>query len=257
MAESAVMLAVATALSVLKLFELPYGGSITVASMLPIILIAYRYGTGWGLLIGLLHGVIQQLLGLNTLGYVTTWQSIVAVIVLDYLLAFSMTGLGGVFRARKNQPAAVLLGVLLACSARYVLHVIAGATVWVGLSIPTNAALLYSLGYNATYMIPETIVTAVVGYYIASSLDFRHERIRRMATEGVSERALLLRTLAGLVLTATIVAVTVLLFMHMQDPETGDFIFSEGLKQANWTAIGITAGAGAVITCTLLLLGRR
>ena len=51
--ESAVMIALATILSLFKLVDLPYGGSITLASMLPVLLIAYRYGTAWGLLTGL------------------------------------------------------------------------------------------------------------------------------------------------------------------------------------------------------------
>ena len=65
--ESAIMIAAATILSMFKLVELPYGGSITLASMLPIVIIAYRYGTAWGILCGLVHGAIQLLLGSGTL----------------------------------------------------------------------------------------------------------------------------------------------------------------------------------------------
>ncbi len=159
--ESAVMLAIATVLSMIKLFNLPYGGSVTIASMLPIIIISYRHGLRWGLLSGLVYGIIQQLLGLDTLSWVTTWQSIVAVILLDYIIAFAVTGFGGVFRKKCSQPMALLLGALLVGLLRYICHVISGATVWAGLSIPTNAAMIYSLGYNATYMIPETITHIV------------------------------------------------------------------------------------------------
>ena len=96
--ESAIMLAIATVLSLLKLIDLPYGGSVTVASMLPIIIISYRHNIKWGLLTGLAFGIIQQLLGLKTLSWVTTWQSILAVILLDYIIAFTVAGLGGIFR---------------------------------------------------------------------------------------------------------------------------------------------------------------
>ena len=72
--ECAVLLAIATVLSLVKLVDLPYGGSVTVASMLPVVIISYRHGLGYGLLSGAVFGVIQQLLGLNTLSWVTTWQ---------------------------------------------------------------------------------------------------------------------------------------------------------------------------------------
>ena len=174
--ESAIMLTLATILSVLKIVELPAGGSITIASMLPIVIIAYRYGTAWGLGIGLIYGVIQQLFGLDNLSYFTTWQSIVAVILLDYIIAFAVIGLSGIFRNKiKNQATAMMLGALLVCILRYICHVLSGATVWKGLSIPTSAALTYSVIYNATYMIPETIVLLVATCYIGSVLDFRAE----------------------------------------------------------------------------------
>ena len=72
--------------------------------MLPIIIIAYRNNIKWGLLTGLAFGIIQQLLGLKTLSWVTTWQSILAVILLDYIVAFTVAGLGGVFRKTTSQP---------------------------------------------------------------------------------------------------------------------------------------------------------
>ena len=109
--ECAIMIALATVLSMVKLAELPYGGSITIASMLPIAIIAYRRGMGWGLGSAFVYAVIQQLLGLNSLSYVTTWQSVVAVILLDYIVAFTVVGFAGIFRnAIKSQAAALTLG---------------------------------------------------------------------------------------------------------------------------------------------------
>ena len=84
--ESAVMVALATVLSLIKIVDLPYGGSVTIASMLPVAVIAYRHGILWGLGTGLVYGAIQQLLGLNDLIYVTGWQSVLAVILLDYIV---------------------------------------------------------------------------------------------------------------------------------------------------------------------------
>ena len=171
--ECSIMLALASVLSLCKLVDFPYGGSVTVASMLPIVLIAYRHGTKTGLLCGFLYGVLQQLLGLNTLSYAPSPEGAVAIILLDYLLAFSVIGLSGLFRKMDISPSARLAsGALFACLLRYLLHVIAGATVWAGLSIPTEAALFYSLGYNATYMIPETLLLVAVAFYLGGVVDF-------------------------------------------------------------------------------------
>ena len=176
--EASVMLATATVLSLARLIELPYGGSVTIACMLPIIIVAYRHGLKWGLLTGLSFGVIQQLLGLNTLSYATTWQAVVAIIILDYLVAFMVAGFGGIFKKHMSQPLALLFGSLFICILRYICHVITGCTVWAGLSIPTSDAFIYSLSYNATYMIPETIVTFLIAYYVGSILDFNAETLR-------------------------------------------------------------------------------
>ena len=144
--EASLLVALATVLSVLKIAELPYGGSITLASMLPVVLLSYRHGTRWGLGGGAVFAVLQQLLGYQNLEYVTTWQSVLAVIFLDYLIAFTVIGFGGVFRRSiERQNLSLAVGSAFVCLLRYICHVISGATVWAGISIPTSAALGYSL----------------------------------------------------------------------------------------------------------------
>ena len=224
--EASLMIAIATVLSLLKLLDLPYGGSVTLASMLPIVIIACRNGVGWGLASGAVYGAIQQLLGLKTLSYVTTWYSILAVIMLDYILAFAAVGFSGVFRNKvKKQNTALALGALFGCVLRYLLHVISGATVWAGLSIPTKAALLYSLAYNATYMIPETIVLIAVAYYIGSMLDFRAEQPVRLVREE-SAGGRVYRLIGLLLVVAADVFDVVCVFGKLQNAETGEFDFS-------------------------------
>ena len=126
LSESAMMISLGTVLSIFKIVELPYGGSVTIASMLPVIILAYRHGLGWGLGSGAVYAVLQQLLGLNNLSYVSGWQSIVAVIALDYVAAFAVVGLGGVFRGQKNKTLGIVLCVVLALSLRYVAHTMSG-----------------------------------------------------------------------------------------------------------------------------------
>ena len=97
MTECSIMIALSTVLSLIKIIEMPYGGSVTVASMLPIIIAVYRHGAAWGLGTALVNSSVQLLLGLNNLSYFSTWQSIVAIIMLDYIVAFSVFMLAGVF----------------------------------------------------------------------------------------------------------------------------------------------------------------
>ncbi|MBR2464398.1 MAG: energy-coupled thiamine transporter ThiT [Clostridia bacterium] len=262
MAEGALMVAFATVLGILPLAQLPYGGSVTVASMLPIILISYRHGIRWGIGAGFVFGVIQQLLGLSNLSYFTTWQSIVAIVLLDYLIAFSVVGLGGMFRRFSlPQRDALLLGAACAAALRYLCHVISGATVWAGLSIPTEAALLYSLVYNATYMVPEAIVLCIASYYLGSMLDFGKEEITRLPTvKTASHGANILAVAAGLVGCAALVFDTVMIFSRMQDAETGEFNISllqvERFAGSFWMSVVIVTGVAAVAVAAMLTVRR-
>lgn len=247
--ESGVMVAIATILSLIKIIDLPYGGSVTIACTLPIIIISYRHGIKWGLMSGLVFGIIQQLLGLNTLSYVTTWQSVIAVILLDYIVAFTVMGLGGVFKKSMKQPVALMSGAILVGVLRYICHVISGATVWAGLSIPTNAALVYSFGYNATYMVPETIVTAAVGYFIGTMLDFGKNPIGPMKKTKDSSFSVT-AFISGLVLVAALVFDIISVFSKLQNADSGEFDIT-GLSAVNWTAVVIVT----VVAVAAVIIG--
>ena len=250
--ESAVMVALATVLSLIKIVDLPAGGSVTIASMLPVAVIAYRHGLGWGLGAGLVHGAIQQLLGLSSLSMVTGWQSILAVILLDYIVAFAVIGFAGVFRHTvKNQATALTLGCVLVCVLRYACHVVSGATVWAGLSIPTQAALGYSFIYNATYMVPETIVLVVAALYIGSTVDFRAEMPTRMRREAAAKGTGWLAPVAGLVVTAAVIYDVAAVFSHLQDAESGEFAITQ-ITEVNWLVVVIVTAAAAAVAAVLL-----
>ncbi len=255
--ESAMMVSLATVLSIFKLIEMPYGGSVTIASMLPMVILAYRNGLGWGLGSGLVYAAIQQLLGLNDLSYVTGWQSVLAVIMLDYIIAFTVVGFGGIFRKTgKSQRSALIWGAALVSVLRYVCHVISGATVWVGLSIPSEAALIYSIGYNATYMLPEMIILIAVSYYLGGIIDFSRQTPTRVAggrlTEGDSSLYL---AVGAAYLLGAIVDVW-LIAPCLQDKETGKFIFS-GFANVNWIAVIIVSILTAAIGTALLIMAKK
>ena len=118
--ESAVMLAFAFVLCLFPLASLPYGGTITACSMLPVVIIAYRYGWKWGLLTGFVFSLLQIVEGgIGTLSAFTkTPGSFLLVFFLDYVIAFTVLGLAGVFRGRiKSQRAELVAGTVLVSAA--------------------------------------------------------------------------------------------------------------------------------------------
>lgn len=251
--ESGLMLAMATVLSMVKVLDLPYGGSITAFSALPLILVAYRHGVWQGLITAFAHALIQLMLGANTLSYATSAGAAVAIVVLDYLLAFTVLGLGGLFRRKcESQGTALVLGVLLTCGLRYVCHVIAGCTVWAGLSIPDSAALLYSLAYNATYMIPETLVAALGAWYLSKAVDLR-ETIPTRAKQTAKSGGFILSLVGKAALLAAAVWDVVEIFRPLQDGDSGDFVITN-LTLVNWPLVGIATAAGLCIwgVCELI-----
>lgn len=243
--ESAVLLALSVVLSYLKLIDLPYGGSVTLCSMLPLILVAYRHGLGFGLITGFAGSLIQLLMGLKNLSYATSALAAVAIILLDYVFAFTVTGLGGLFRGRMKQIPALISGTALACLLRYTFHVIAGCTVWAGLSIPDSQALLYSLAYNATYMLPELLITLVGAAWLGGAVGFEGERLVRLKTESGNKVAPVFKMVGAAGGAAALITDVVLIASHLQNAETGDFDIT-GLAAVSWPTVLIVTLLGAI-----------
>ncbi|MBQ9742214.1 MAG: energy-coupled thiamine transporter ThiT [Ruminococcus sp.] len=178
--ESGIMLACATVLSMIPLLDMPFGGKLTPLSMLPILLIAYRYGAGWGFGVSFTYGLIQMILGLDNLSYATNWLAVVCIILLDYLVAYGVLGFGGIFRGKlKNQSLEFALGVAAGCVLRFLCHFVTGVTVWADPSgeLPVP---LFSMLYNGAYMLPEMVLTIIVGVVITSLFDLTSPSLRRV-----------------------------------------------------------------------------
>jgi len=244
--ESAVMLALTLILSYIKLLDLPYGGSITLCSMLPTILIAYRHGLLWGFAIGIANGLLQLLMGMSNLSYATSAAAAVAIILLDYIIAFAVTGFGGIFKKIfKNQSLSLILGTAFVCILRYICHVISGCTVWAGLSIPDTEALIYSLAYNATYMLPELIIAVAGAAYLGGAIGFDGENLTRLSKSNSSKSGFALRAIGALLGLAAFITDILLVAPNLQNPETGDFDIT-GIAATNFTALIIVTVIGAV-----------
>lgn len=161
--ESAVLIAIGTVLSILAFPGFwPLGGSITLCAMLPIVVLAHRHGTAWGLLCGLIYALLQMVLGFQNVQYATSAVMALGIILLDYVLPFTLIGLSAVFnKAVSNRPLSITLGILMTFSLRFLCHFLSGIIIWEALW-PNElgwAAPLWSLSYNGSYMLPETLIT--------------------------------------------------------------------------------------------------
>lgn len=253
--EISILLALATVLSVFKLYQLPYGGALTLASMFPLLLISYRYGVGAGMASGIIYGILQQLLSISYIQGMTFFSALM-VIVLDYALAFSVIGVGGIFKKFTKSPVkAMVFGTLIGCLLRYVCHTVAGCTVWAGVSIPTNAALVYSLLYNAAYMIPETLITAAAAYYLSSCIDFDAEIPVRIKNQNSGLKISPLNIVGGLSVLAATVADIIIIFSHTQK-ESGEFDITmiSTVSAEKWVIIAAITAASLLIALILNLI---
>ena len=194
------MLAMATVLAIvcayIPFLNLPFGGGFTLASMLPIVLISYMYGIKWGFFASFTYSLIQIAMDLllgrgSTIIALFTPSSddymglfaAIAILVIDYFVAYTVLGLGGVFRNKiKSKTVAIVLGVVVALFARYLCHILSGYIfygAWAEWFFSQEGfyaiggkildafsgqvlALIYSIFYNGLYMIPEIVITAVV-----------------------------------------------------------------------------------------------
>lgn len=254
--ESAVMIAFATVLSIIKIVDMPYGGSVTACSMLPLLIIAYRYGTPWGLLTSFTYGVVQMFLGMDNLTYATSFWAVMAIIFFDYLFAFVVLGLGGVFRKfTKTQGQALCFAAVVTGILRYLCHVVSGCTVWAGMTVPTKDALIYSFSYNLTYMLPEIIVLAVGASLVSRLLDFSQTDIKRVVVrKSKSAASVILSAVADVALVVAIIVAIVLIAPALQ-AEDGTF-YAMGIMLVNWIPVLITLGCGVAIFAVFTIIAK-
>ena len=158
---SAVMLALATALSFIGI-RMPFGGAMTLGSMIPVILVSYLYGTKWALGVAVCYSLIQMICGF-TPPPVPRFSSIFAVCLLDYILAFAVLGLGNAFSYRiKNVKLKYATGSFICVFLRFLCHFFSGILIWNCYAPEGQNPAIYSLLYNGGYMGGELILTVIV-----------------------------------------------------------------------------------------------
>ena len=198
--ESAMLIALAVVLELVGrtvIPPMPFGGQLTLVSMLPIVLISYRHGVKWGLTAGFAYSLVQMALGADTVtaafqpGYFgdgTMLLNAVIMCALDYVLAYTLLGLGGAFRDKiKNSGVSLMCGSLVALGARYLAHILSGYILFAGWAewfftqdgfpgwgaslveslSPNLLGWVYSIVYNGMFMVPEILLTAVAAVLVA------------------------------------------------------------------------------------------
>lgn len=168
-----VAIALAYITSYIKIFNMPWGGSITLCSMLFIVLVANWYGVGTGLFVGLAYGILQFIQEPYVLSFFQ--------VCCDYIFAFAALGLAGVF-AKSNHG--LLKGYILAVVARGAFHVLGGYLYWMDYmpdNFPKSLTAVYPILYNYSYLLVEGVITVIVISIPAVAKGLA--RVKKMAVE--------------------------------------------------------------------------
>ena len=187
LAESALMVALATILAEFAVIKFPFGGSVTLFSQLPIVVLSYRYGVKWGLVTGFTMSLLQMVFGAANFSYVSGITSYLILAFADYIVAFTALGLGGMFKGIiKNQAVALGLGGAVTSLIRYACHIVSGVTIWKEYAGDMNV-WEYSVTYNGGYMIPEIIITVIGAVIVGSIFDFSTKEIKILKKKNKNE----------------------------------------------------------------------
>ena len=174
--DTAIMIALGTVLSLFKI-DLPFGGGVTICSMLPLVIISYRYGWKWGTLAGFVYSLIQLMLGLDNVRYASNAVMAAGIIFLDYILAYTVIGMASLFGGKpSNTRKALVIGIVVSFLLRFLCHFITGAWIWGEwmpdefMNMTMTSPWFYSFLYNGWYMLAEIVITVIVAIAIYKPL---------------------------------------------------------------------------------------
>src|SRR6056297_961972 len=165
LAEIGVAVALAVVVNFLKLWRMPQGGSVSL-EMLPILVIAFRWGLGAGIFGGLAYGLLQLMFGAYVIHPIQ--------LIMDYPLPYMVLGVAGMFKIRKDdiiQPLKMFWAVVVASTLRLIVHILSGVIFFSSYAPEGQNVWVYSTVYNATFLIPTTIVTYIVLIIVMKALE--------------------------------------------------------------------------------------
>lgn len=169
--EGALVIAMSVILGMIRVYRLPWGGAVTLLSMLPISLYSIKHGVKKGIEISFIFALFQFIQGISDglFAWGLTPVMLISCIFIDYILAYTVIGLAGIFRSKG--AVGWISGTVIALLLRFICHFISGAFIfkslgklWDGFS--TDNSYLYSLVYNGAYMLPEIIFTSIGAFAI-------------------------------------------------------------------------------------------
>ena len=168
--EGALMIALASVLSEIKIPLWVQGGSIKLFAMVPLVLMSYRHGLKWGVFTAFVHSVIQMMMGFHNVLYCATLGSQILCILLDYILAYTCLGLAVLVPAALGRKTLWYgAGAAAVCFLRFVCSFLSGIVIWGAYAPEGTPVWIYSLTYNGGYMLPELIITTA-GIVLLSSM---------------------------------------------------------------------------------------
>ncbi len=172
--EGAIMIALAIALDYLcKLipFQFPNGGGISVA-VLPLIYYTFRHGTTWGLGVGFVYAVLQIITGWYA-PPAGTWWAFLLCLLLDYFLAFTVTGCANLIARPfgRHRLLGYGVGTAVVCIGRFLFSFLSGVILWDSFAPEGMSVWLYSLVYNGGYMLPNALLCTVLAVLLCAALD--------------------------------------------------------------------------------------
>lgn len=167
---SAAAIALAVVCSMIKLVNMPMGGSVTLFSMFFIVLIAYWYGPYVGLMTAVAYGLVQFVT--EPIFYT------IPQMLLDYPLAFGALGLAGFFHKRNH---GLQIGYAVGVFGRFVFSTISGVIFFASYAPEGMNPLLYSAGYQASYLVPEAAATLMI--FSIPSIANALSHVKRQAAE--------------------------------------------------------------------------
>ncbi len=143
---------------------MPFGGSITLGHTAPLILFSFKNGAKSGFIIGLIYGIFQMLISFHV-PPAKSFMAFIVVILLDYLIPYSLVGLAPLYAAAmKNRKISLITGGVISNILRLLSSTLSGTIIW-NEYVDSNANIwVYSLIYNSLYMVPEIIITTIICY---------------------------------------------------------------------------------------------
>ena len=176
--ECSVLLALSIVLSFVKVYEMPMGGSITLASMLPVLFIGVKLGYKWGLgsaFVLSLSQLAEALIKGNVFVYCVGFSAVAICVLFDYIVPFTILGLSAFAKPKEGEKLNIvkmLITFTVLLIGRFACHYITGVVIW-GQWAEDMSKYLYSFLYNGQYMLPEIIITVVISGLIVSSSKVR------------------------------------------------------------------------------------